>query len=100
MTKLCVSRLLKVVAAGGMVVALLLVVGPTEPIHHQLHIWDVQPYFVACCCANAAHTVCAWSDHFGKWWPLHHPGFAKLGGLIGAISFIALAGILIWERSR
>jgi hypothetical protein len=87
------KRLIKIGAFGGLLVGLLLVVGPTEPVHHQLHKWELKPYFVRCCCANAAHTECAWSDHFGKWWPYHHPGFARLGWIIMGFSGLAILGV-------
>ncbi len=87
---------MKIGAFGGLIVGLILVLGPTEPIHHQMHKWDLKPYFKCCCCANADHTECAWSDHFGKWWPLHHPGFARLGLVLLAMSGVALLGIQKW----
>ena len=34
----------------GIITGLILILGPTEPVHHQLHKWDVQPYFERCCC--------------------------------------------------
>jgi len=94
------KRLMKIGAVGGLIVGMILVVGPTEPIHHQLHKRDLKPYFKRCCCANAEHTECAWADHFGKWWPLHHPGFARLGMILMGASGLALLGIQKWGRKR
>lgn len=91
---------MKIGAIGGLVAGMILVVGPTEPVHHQLHKWDIKPYFVVCCCANADHSYCAWSDHFGKWWPYHHPGFARLGLIVLGVSGLALLGIQRYGRKE
>ena len=93
------KRRIKIAAFVGLLVGLILVMGPTEPVHHQLHKWDLKPYFACCCCANADHSDCAWSDHFGKWWPHHHPGFARLGRLVIVVSGLALLGIQ-WRGRR
>ena len=69
---------------------LIIWIGPGETIHHQLHKWDIRPYFYECCCVNEDHTECAWDDHFGKPWRYHHPGISRAGLFLLLISLVSL----------
>ncbi|MBI5397743.1 MAG: hypothetical protein HZA91_20790 [Verrucomicrobia bacterium] len=82
----------------GMAAGLLVMVGPGDVMHHQLHKWNIRPYFKRCCCANADHSKCAWNDHFGKSWSAHHPGISLAGFLVAAFS-ASTAG-LAWGLLR
>ena len=73
------KRLLTVVYGLTVLLGLLLALGPGETLHHQLHKWDIKPYFRECCCADPRHTRCAWGDHFGGPWRRHHPGISLFG---------------------
>lgn len=79
----------------AMGIGLAIMIGPGDALHHQLHKWDIKPYFVRCCCANADHTECAWTDHSGHRWAAHHR-LSRAGFLLATCS-AALAG-LGWER--
>ncbi|MHC4917090.1 MAG: hypothetical protein ACYTGB_16545 [Planctomycetota bacterium] len=69
-------------------------VGPGEAIDHQLHKWDIKPYFYECCCANEDHSECAWGDHFGGNWMNHHPGISRAGLLVMVLAaFNGLAAL-------
>jgi hypothetical protein len=83
-------------AAAGVCLA----IGPGDGVHHELHKLNL-PVIGGCCCADATHSTCGWTDHFGHPWSGHRKVVATgrvlvvMGLAVGVLSVAAR-----WLRRR